>query len=119
MTMTNILDRGANIPPSTLQNRLRDAREWRGLEQVDVAKELGVGRSTISNYERGVTVPSKLVVNAWAVVCKVEVDWLKSGDETTAPDDGTPSEDTGKITFVLFANGNVTRANFRRQKMAA
>ncbi|MGO2656048.1 MAG: helix-turn-helix transcriptional regulator, partial [Pseudoclavibacter sp.] len=74
------------IPPSTLRGRLRDSREWRGLEQVDVAKELGVSRATVSNYERGVTNPSKLVVNAWAVVCNVDVEWLNTGIAPT--DDG-------------------------------
>ena len=77
--MTIHVDLGTDIPPSTLRGRLRDAREWRGLEQIDLARELGVGRSTISNYERGVTEPSKLVVNAWAVVCRVDVEWLKAG----------------------------------------
>ena len=92
--MTNIVERGARIPPSTLQNRLRDSREWRGLEQSDLAKTLGVGRSTVSNYERGVTVPGKLVINAWAVVCDVEVEWLKTGIEADG-DDPRPDQ---KIT---------------------
>ena len=51
------------------------------MQQSDLALELGVGRTTISNYEQGVTVPKKLVINAWAAVCDVDVEWLKTGDE--------------------------------------
>lgn len=91
MTIVLSLDRGAKVPPSTLQNRLRIAREWRGLEQADLARELGVGRSTVSNYERGVTIPGKLVINAWAVACDVDIEWLRTGqteDPRPGPGEG-------------------------------
>jgi transcriptional regulator with XRE-family HTH domain len=79
--MTNAMESPRpDIPPSTLGNRLRDSREWRGLEQAQMAEELGIGRSTVSNYERGITPATKLVINAWAVVCQVDVEWLKTGD---------------------------------------
>lgn len=68
-----------SIPPSTLGNRLRDAREWRELDQSALAEALGVSRATVSNYERGITTPSKLQIGAWAVTCETDVDWLKTG----------------------------------------
>ena len=77
----------SNVPPITLAHRLRIAREWRNLEQIDVAKELGISRATVSNYERGHTAPGKLVINAWAVVCKVDVEWLRNDD---MPSNGGP-----------------------------
>jgi len=84
-------DTHTRIPPRTLRTRLREAREWRGLDQADIAKELGIGRTTVSNYESGVTEPKMLVINAWAVVTDVEVDWLKTGidPEETGPDNGS------------------------------
>ena len=74
------------VPPSTLQSRLRDARVWRGYTQQDLASELGVGRSTVANYETGVSEPKKLVINAWAVFCDVDVEWLKNGFVPTTND---------------------------------
>ena len=69
----------SRIPEFQLKDRLRLSRELKNLEQVEIATELGISRATVSNYERGVTMPGKLVVNAWAVVCDVDVEWLKTG----------------------------------------
>ncbi|PYY34220.1 XRE family transcriptional regulator [Curtobacterium sp. MCJR17_055] len=80
-----ILPATRKVPPVTLAHRLRIAREWRDLEQADIARELGISRATVSNYERGVTTPGKLAVNAWAVVTDVEVDWLREDDWQTPP----------------------------------
>ncbi|WNM72260.1 helix-turn-helix DNA binding domain protein [Arthrobacter phage Gusanita] len=69
----------SRVPEFQLKDRLRLAREQKNLEQADIAAELGISRATVSNYERGVTVPGKLVINAWAVICDVDVEWLKTG----------------------------------------
>jgi transcriptional regulator with XRE-family HTH domain len=77
------------IPPSTLSVRLQQSREWRGLNQIELAEALDVSRGTISNYERGVSTPSRLQVNAWAAFCDVDVEWLKDGlQPQEAPDGG-------------------------------
>ncbi len=73
----------SRVPEFQLKDRLRLAREQKHLEQADMAAELGVSRATVSNYERGVTVPGKLVINAWAVICDVDVEWLKTGKPHT------------------------------------
>lgn len=78
------------IPPRTLGMRLRDSREFAGLDQYALAEALDVGRATISNYERGVTKPNRLQINAWAVTCDVDVEWLKTGDGDTDSPDGGP-----------------------------
>jgi len=49
------------------------------MDQFAMAAVLGVGRSTISNYETGTTRPGKLAINAWAVATGVDVEWLKTG----------------------------------------
>ncbi|QAY16085.1 helix-turn-helix DNA-binding domain protein [Arthrobacter phage Elesar] len=69
----------SRTPQFQLKDRLRLAREQRRLEQTDMAAELGMSRATVSNYERGVTRPGKLALNAWASVCDVDVQWLSKG----------------------------------------
>lgn len=81
----------SRVPEFQLRDRLRLARELQGLEQIEIAGELGISRATVSNYERGVTSPGKLVLNAWAVVCEVDVEWLKTGAAPTGPDGGGES----------------------------
>ena len=77
--MTIVAKIETKIPPSTLALRLRIAREWRDLKQAELAEALDVSRATIGNYESGTTHPSRLQINAWAVTCDVDVEWLKGG----------------------------------------
>lgn len=100
-----------NIPPITIATRLRLAREWRELDQQQIADELGISRATVSNYETGKTKPGKMALNAWAVVVDVDVDWLKTGVETTGPDDTTPGEVSEKLQFDNLQT-NVTHVDF-------
>lgn len=76
-------------PQFGLTHRLVLARDVAGLDQTALAEALDVSRATISNYENGVTRPSRLQLNAWAVTCDVDPDWLKTGtpDPDTDPSD--------------------------------
>lgn len=80
----------SRIPEFQLKDRLRLARELKNLEQAEISAELGISRATVSNYERGVTMPGKLVINAWAVVCDVDVEWLKTGKADVALNPSDP-----------------------------
>jgi transcriptional regulator with XRE-family HTH domain len=63
-------------PEWTLADRLRKAREHAGLEQRELATEIGIGRSTIVSYEAGRTVPHRPVLVSWALRCGVSYEWL-------------------------------------------
>lgn len=67
------------VPAFTIGDRLRKARESTGLEQGAFAELLGVSRGTVSNYERGLTNPKKVVLRAWASATRVPYEWLTSG----------------------------------------
>lgn len=81
------------VPRFGLGHRLALAREVAGLEQVDIAEAIDTSRATVSNYERGVSKPSRLQVNAWAVATGVDVEWLKTGK---AQDEGGPRGGDGQ-----------------------
>ncbi len=57
-------------------NRLRDLREEEGLLQKDVAKALGISRSTYTNYEQGTREPSLDMVVKLCDFYKVSADYL-------------------------------------------
>jgi transcriptional regulator with XRE-family HTH domain len=64
---------------ATLAARLRAARIFAGLDQTDLANDLGVARQTLSNWERDVaTVPAVAMIR-WAELTRVSVEWLAFG----------------------------------------
>lgn len=44
-----------------LANRLREAREAKGMTQAQLAEAIGVSRKTVNTVENGVFVPSTLI----------------------------------------------------------
>ena len=66
----------ATVPQWTLGDRLRKAREFAGLQQTELAAEIGVGRSSIINYEKNHAQPPRSVLIAWALRCAVDYEWL-------------------------------------------
>ena len=66
----------ASVPQWTLGDRLRKAREHAGLKQAELAGEIGIGRSSIVNYEMDRAEPSRPVLLAWAMRTGVSYEWL-------------------------------------------
>jgi transcriptional regulator with XRE-family HTH domain len=66
----------ATVPPWTLGDRLRKAREFAGLHQTELAAEIGIGRSSLIKYERNQAQPPRSVLIAWALRCAVDYEWL-------------------------------------------
>ena len=84
------------VPAWELFDRLRKAREWRGLEQADLARDLGVSRNTISAAERGKTQPRRSLLMAWAMRTGVSLHWLLTGSARSGggPGGGRPRQDS-------------------------
>lgn len=70
--MIRILDIGKKI---------RSLRQQKGLSQIDLAKIIGVSKSTMSNYERNYSTPDPDVVVALANYFNVSIDYLYDYDE--------------------------------------
>lgn len=78
-----------HVPEWNLQDRLRKARESAGLDQAELADRIGVARTTVGHYERGLTTPKRPLLLSWALATGVPSDWLETGKES--PDgDGSP-----------------------------
>lgn len=80
-TMTHLPARGA-IPSIELRHRLRLAREYAGLEQIQLHQRTGISRATISGAERGRTRPHPSTIMAWAGATGVDYEWLTHGTGT-------------------------------------
>lgn len=74
--------------------RIKELRELRGLQQKDLAIDLGVTQPTISGWESGIKVPSARNTKKIADYFHVSVDYLLGRDEKEpAPEnEGGPSE---------------------------
>lgn len=63
-----------------MKDRLRLSRERAGLDQEELAERLDIVRATVSNYERGISIPKAPMLAAWALATGVDMDWLRDGD---------------------------------------
>lgn len=84
------------MPFDGLPRRLRDARKAAGLTQQDVAERLEVHPMSVSNWERGVTVPERERVAALAKLYDVEeavlaYGWLPHRPNAPRADGFTPN----------------------------
>jgi transcriptional regulator with XRE-family HTH domain len=81
------------IPAWTLADRLRKARESRGLTQTELVELTGISRRAMSRYESGVTIPRRPHVIAWAMATGVSLEWLET-DECAVRDSNPEPADS-------------------------
>lgn len=70
------LDLPENERKKEFGSRLKMMRELRGLTQTEVAKQLGVHKSSLSNWEAGRLEPSQRALITLSVILNVSVEWL-------------------------------------------
>lgn len=66
-------------PEQGIAVRLRAARTQAGLTQQQVARKLGLSRSTVSRLENGHVIARAEVVHGWAEVTGADEHWLRTG----------------------------------------
>jgi len=75
---------------STIGDRLRDARELKGMEQAALAQKAGVVTRTLQRWEKGEQVPDGLSLTTIAKVTGVQPSWLLTGDGEMYPQPSRP-----------------------------
>jgi len=71
-------------PDWTIGERLRSARRRAGLKQAEAARQVGVSRTTISNWEVGLAEPQIGHAAQMATLYGVALDWIASGRQAPA-----------------------------------
>lgn len=61
---------------NVLGDRLKKARTWKKLSQMDAAKKIGISNGTLSGYERNYRDPDTDTLYKMADLYEVSVDWL-------------------------------------------
>ena len=63
-----------------VSDRLKTAREKKGLTQREVAREIGVSQPAYCNFESGYKVPSLVIAKSISNVLGVSIDYLAEND---------------------------------------
>lgn len=64
-------------------DRIKHLRELQGMTQTELAKQLGITRSSVNAWEMGISVPSTQYVVELAHKFKVSTDYLLGVDSTS------------------------------------
>lgn len=64
-------------------DRIKYLREQKGLSQTELAKQLGLTRSSVNAWELGISVPSTQYIVELAELFKVSTDYLLCVDNTS------------------------------------
>lgn len=67
-----------------LAERLKQAREAKGLSQIEMASKIGVSQAAYCYYEQGLRIPSLGVAKTICGVLNVSLDWLTGNDNIKA-----------------------------------
>lgn len=67
-----------------IAKRIKEAREWKGLSQVAMAKRLGIARQTYLDLETGKTEPRITVLLSIAALTERPVSWFMAEESTHA-----------------------------------
>ena len=67
-----------------VSDRIKALRERRSLTQSELAKQLGITRSSVNAWEQGISVPSTQYIVELATIFKVSTDYLLGVDATAS-----------------------------------
>jgi transcriptional regulator with XRE-family HTH domain len=81
----------ADTDRQVLGERLKEAREYVGLKQDDVAKKLGIPRSALSNVEAGARKVDAIELAQLAKLYQRPVAWF-TGEDSSSASDKMPAE---------------------------
>lgn len=99
-------------------NKIRKLREQRGMQQKELALELGVSQPTVSDWEAGRKIPSAKSTMKLAKFFSVSVEYLMSDIEEVTPDSRPISDED--IKFALFGGDQeITDEQFAEVKRYA
>lgn len=76
-----------------IADRIKQLREQRGLTQAELAKQLGITRSSVNAWEMGISVPSTQYIVELAHLFKASTDYLLCVDAATINISGLTEED--------------------------
>ena len=85
-------------------DRIKQLREQAGMTQAELAKRLGITRSSVNAWEMGISVPSTRYIVELAEMFKVSADYLLGIDhETMVSVEGLTEKDI-QVVYALISH---------------
>ena len=85
-----------------VDERIRTLREQHGYTQTELAKRLGITRSSVNAWEMGISVPSTQYIVELATIFKVSTDYLLGVKSTSTVDVAGLSDADIQIVYELI-----------------
>lgn len=76
----------------TLMNRLKNARDNKGVSQTQVYKDIGINNKTLSGYERGISEPDVDTIKILADYYNVSLEYLLGKSDTLSSPKSTKED---------------------------
>lgn len=84
-----------------VDERIRTLREHHGYTQAELAKRLGITRSSVNAWELGISAPSTQYIVELAAIFKVSTDYLLGVNATTTVDVAGLTDEDIQIVYEL------------------
>lgn len=97
-------------------DRIRILREQKGFTQTDLAKHLGITRSSVNAWEQGISVPSTQYIVDLAQLFKVSTDYILCVDSTATVSTAGLTQKTWSLFTALFLIYGKRTVNLRLHK---
>ena len=85
-------------------DKIKTLREQKGITQAELAKQLGITRSSVNAWEMGISVPSTQYIVELAYIFKVSTDYLLGVDMTSTVNVAGLSEKDIQIVNALISH---------------
>lgn len=83
--------------------KIKVLREAKPFTQAELARRLGVTRSSVNAWEMGISVPSTQLVVELALLFRVSTDYLLGIEKTQTVDIGDLKEEQVKLLFAVLS----------------
>lgn len=84
-----------------IAERIKFLREQKSYTQTDLAKKLGITRSSVNAWEMGISVPSTQYIVELATLFSVSTDYLLGVEKTSSIDTNGLDENDIEIIYTL------------------
>ena len=95
-----------------IAERIRDLREMHSMTQTDLAKQLGITRSSVNAWELGISVPSTQYIVELSDLFKVSTDYLLGVNSTSSVNVSGLEESDIKLVQLMIVHLRKMREDY-------